>query len=348
MSETSSSQVTPQRILGMGWGFALPLVINAAIQNGIFDALDRSPMTAKELAKETGASERGISAVAGALTGFDLLTKQKDGRYQLAPDAEAFLVKGKPGFHGGMFEHYQSDLIPNWLALSEITRSGQPKTDVDQPETGAVFFEGLVDALFPLNYAAAQTLAQSLEASRAAKGNLNEEVEVLDLAAGSGVWGIAQAQASPRVRVTAVDFENVLAVTRRTAERFGLGGRFRFLSGDIRTADLGQGYSVALLGHILHSEGVTNSRALLKRVFAALRPGGTIAIAEFLVNAERTGPAQGVIFAVNMLVHTTEGDTFSFEEIGSWLKSEGFENIRTLEAPAPSPLILADKPGKAS
>ncbi len=237
-------------------------------------------------------------------------------------------------------------MIPNWLALPEIMRTGSPKRRVDHPEDGAAFFEGFVDSLFPMNYPAAQALARSLEARRSAEGNAKDEVMVLDLAAGSGVWGIAQAQASPRVRVTAVDFEPVLAVTRRTAERFGLGERFRFQTGDLRTAELGTGYSVALLGHILHSEGVVQSRALLKRVFAALRPGGTIAIAEFLVNAERTGPPQALIFAINMLVHTTEGDTYSFEEIGSWLKSEGFENIRVLEVPAPSPLILADKPGR--
>jgi hypothetical protein len=78
MATPSSSLVSPQRILGVGWGFAPPLVIHAAIANGVFDALDRSPMTAKELAKETGASERGISAIAGALVGFELLTKQSE------------------------------------------------------------------------------------------------------------------------------------------------------------------------------------------------------------------------------------------------------------------------------
>jgi SAM-dependent methyltransferase len=344
MSTSLSSQPTPQRILGMGWGFAPPLVIQAAVENGIFDALDRSPMTAKDLAQEIGASERGVSAIAGALVGFELLTKQKDGRYALAPDTAAFLVKGKPAFHGGLFGHFRSDIIPNWLSLPEVTRSGQPQRKVEQPETAATFFEGFVDSLFPMNYPAAQALAHALERQRSAAGKGDGEIRVLDLAAGSGVWGIAQAQASPRVRVTAVDFEPVLAVTRRTADRFGLAERFRFQTGDIRTAELGTGYSVALLGHILHSEGPAHSHALLKRVFAALRPGGTIAIAEFLVNAERTGPPQGLIFAVNMLVHTSEGDTYSFEEISSWLRSEGFENVRMLEVPAPSPLILADKP----
>ncbi len=344
MPELSRPQITTERLMRLAWGFGAPLIIDAAVRNGIFDALDRSPKSAKELAADLGLSERGASAVAGALVGYELLAKQTDGRYKLAPEAEAFLVSSKPGFHGGLFQHLQSDLIPNWLALAEVTRTGCPKTRVDQPGDGAAFFEGFVDSLFPMNYPAAQALAKTVLENHSRDDGSKEPIKVLDLAAGSGVWGVAMAQASPRVHVTAVDFEPVLPVTRRTSQRFGLESRFNFVAGNIGDANFGRGYSVAILGHILHSEGAGHSRALLKRVFEALRPGGTIAIAEFLVNAEHTGPPSSLTFAVNMLVHTTDGTTFSFEEIGSWLKSEGFENIRLLDVPAPSPLILAERP----
>jgi 3-hydroxy-5-methyl-1-naphthoate 3-O-methyltransferase len=78
-------------------------------------------------------------------------------------------------------------------------------------------------------------------------------------------------------------------------------------------------------------------------VFAALAPGGTIAIAEFLVNEDRRGPVGGLFFAINMLVNTENGDTYSFAEISSWLREAGFVDARMLEAPGPSPLILATK-----
>ena len=80
-------------------------------------------------------------------------------------------------------------------------------------------------------------------------------------------------------------------------------------------ADFGNSHQVATLGHILHSEGIERSRALLRRTHAALAPGGTIAIAEFLVDADRRGPLNGLIFAVNMLVNTESGNTYSFDEI---------------------------------
>ena len=158
------------------------------------------------------------------------------------------------------------------------------------------------------------------------------------------MWGIALAQGSPRVTVTSVDWAGVLPVTEKAAARFGLADRFSFVAGDLEAADFGKGHNVATLGHILHSEGEARSRSLLRKTFDALAPGGTIAIAEFLVNKDRTGPVGSLFFATNMLVNTDEGDTYSFEEISAWLTEAGFTNPRLLEAPGPSPLLLATKP----
>ena len=83
----------------------------------------------------------------------------------------------------------------------------------------------------------------------------------------------------------------------------------------------------------------------MKKVFDALAPGGTIAIAEWIPNEERTGPPPALIFAVNMLVATEEGDTFTFGEMSAWLREAGFENPRTMDVPSPNPLVLATKPG---
>ncbi|MEO6817799.1 MAG: methyltransferase, partial [Edaphobacter sp.] len=151
------------------------------------------------------------------------------------------------------------------------------------------------------------------------------------------------AESSPEVTVTAVDWPDVLPVTRATVGKFGLTDRYDFVGGDLLEADFGQGHNVALLGHILHSEGEARSRKLLKKTFEALAPGGTIAIGEFLVEDDRSGPLGSLFFAANMLVNTDEGDTFSFEEISAWLGEAGFTKARLLEVPGPAPLVLATK-----
>jgi len=337
-SQQKSNEPTPERISGLAWGYTIPLVIEAAIGNHVFDSLSVGPLTLDQLSEKTGASKRGLRMIANALVGVQLLAKDGE-RYTLTPESSAFLVSTKPSFHGGIFKHISRSMIPKWLELSTIVRNGRPATAVNSQSEGAEFFEGFVEDIFPISYRAAQTLGQTLKLSAATK-----PVRVLDIAAGSGVWGIALAEHSPQVRVTAVDWERVLPVTKRIATKRNVVDRFTFVPGDINTVDLGTGHDIATLGHILHSEGEARSRKLIKRVFDALAPGATIAIGEFLVNDDRTGPPNGTIFAVNMLVNTDEGDTFSFSEISSWLKAAGFTEPRTVEAPAPSPLVLATKP----
>jgi ubiquinone/menaquinone biosynthesis C-methylase UbiE len=136
----------------------------------------------------------------------------------------------------------------------------------------------------------------------------------------------------------------MIPTTKRITKKFGVRDRFDFIEGDLSKANFGSGYDVATLGHILHSEGEQGSRQLLKKTFRALKSGGTIAIAEWLVNDERTKPLPSLLFCVQMLVNTEKGDTFSFNEIKQWLEDAGFKKVRKLEAPGPSPLILATKP----
>jgi ubiquinone/menaquinone biosynthesis C-methylase UbiE len=238
-----------------------------------------------------------------------------------------------------MILHCSEQLIPKWLRLNEIVATGRPVEAVNQERLGGDFFHRFVADIFPMSYGSAQKLASVLDLDGA-----GQSLSVLDLAAGSGVWGIALAQRSQRVRVTAVDWPEVIPVTRKTVARLGLMKRFQFIAGDLLSADFGGNHAVATLGHILHSEGEERSRALLRRTFDALASGGTVAVAEFLVNDDRTQPLVGLLFAVNMLVNTDSGDTYSFREISSWLGEAGFVNMRTLEAPGPSPLILATKP----
>jgi precorrin-6B methylase 2 len=330
--------VTPERIMQFVWAFAPPLVIEAALRHRVFDVLAKQKLTLGELAQATGASSRGLAAIADVLVGFRLLARDDTGHYALTPESDAFLVSNQPRFIGGIFRHVSAQLLPNWLHLADIVGSGKPARMVHVAGEGAVFFAEFVEDIFPLSYPAARALAGALDLARA-----STPVSVLDLGAGSGVWGIALAQASPHVTVRAVDWPEVLPVTRRVAERFGLGDRLTTVAGDLFEADFGSAHQVATLGHILHSEGVERSRALLRRTHAALAPGGTIAIAEFLVDADRRSPIGGLIFAVNMLVNTEAGGTYTFEEIAGWLTEAGFTNPRQLPAPGPSPLILATR-----
>ncbi len=330
------SAPSPERLTQFAFGFAPPLLLQTAVELQIFDLIDASPMSLAELSSRTGASVRGLRALLNALVGFEFLRKDDGGRYALTPESEAFLVRNKPAFRGDFFT-FVPGMIQHWLNLKEVVKSGKPVVTINSEQEGADFFREFVKSLFNINFAPAMTLAAELKGKR-------EVSSILDLATGSGVWGIVLAEQFRRARVTAVDFPAVLEVTKETAEKHGVADRFRFVGGDLLAVDFGAQHDVAVLGHILHTEGQERSRQLLSKVFASLVAGGTIAIAEWLVNETRTAPPHSLMFAVNMLLHSSDGDTFSFEEISNWLSQAGFHTARQLDAPGVSPLILATKP----
>ena len=332
-----SSSPTPERIMQFAWGFAPTLILEVAINSEIFDFIDKAPRTVAETAAHAKGSERGWRVILNALVGLQFLSKDGD-RYATTPESSTFLVTTKPTFIGGLLRHTSKQLIPQWLNLGEAVRTGKPPLPVNEINSGENFFETLVSDIFNMSYPSSRLLGEHLELAKA-----KEEVKVRDLAAGSGVWGIGLAQQSPKVKVTAVDWPGVIPITKAHVGRFKLESQFDYVAGDLLEVEFPKKQDIVTLGHIFHSEGEERSRALIKKVHQALKPGGTIAIAEFTPNAERTGPPHTLIFAVNMLVHTEKGDTYPFREVEGWLKESGFTNARELPCTGPAPLILATR-----
>jgi len=336
---SSNPEVTPDRIMEMAWSYAPPLILAAAVHFKIFDRVDERPQTLDELAASSGASSRGLKAILNALVGLRFLTRDSQGRFAPTGESATFLVSTKPAYLGGFLEFSASDIVPSWLRLNDAVQSGKPVEKMNEPQAGEAFFQQLVEPIFNLSYPATQAVGKVLRVQE-----LTTPAKVLDIGAGSGVWGIGLAQQSPQISVTALDLPGVLEMTRRVASRFGLQDRFSYLPGDFKNVDFGTGYRFVTIGHILHGEGERNSRELLKKSFAALTSGGTVIVTEFLLNEDRTGPMMPLLFAVNMMVNTEEGNTFTFDEVSSWLAGCGFVNPRKLDAGGPTSAILADKP----
>src|SRR5712691_2498834 len=242
--------VTPERLMELSFAYAPPLIISAGVSNKVFDSLEDDAKTPEQVAEEAGASVRALRILMNALVGLGLLKKDRKGKYSLTPESAAFLLSNKPGTHAGFFGTIAPQLISRWLRLTDIVREGRPAVAVNQETEGTEFFSQLVETIIPMSYPGAQKLADHLKIAKA-----KDQVHVIDLAAGSGIWGIAVAQKSPRVRVTAVDWAGMIPTTKHITQKFGVRDRFVFIEGDLLEANFGSAYDVATLGHILHSEG---------------------------------------------------------------------------------------------
>ncbi|MCA9790659.1 MAG: class I SAM-dependent methyltransferase [Candidatus Eremiobacteraeota bacterium] len=324
---------TPDTVLRYTFAHVPARALSTAVELDLFNHLASGPMTVEELATLAKASARGIRLLTDALWSMELLEREGD-KLKLSEASEAFLVEGRPGYLGGLTR--QSDMSwHSWAQLTPAVVSGTtpvPSLEGDRGE----FFAAWVDALFNLNYPAAQA---------AARHWAGDKTRVLDIGAGSGVWSLAAAEASPQARVTAVDLQPVLdRVTSVFAQKHGVEDRYEFRVGDFHTVDFGdQQFDLAYLGHILHSEGDEGCKTLLERIYRALKPGGVLVIAEMIPDFGKRGHLFPFLFGLNMLVHTHQGDVYTREQLETMCRQAGFTGLEWLDVPAPHPLLGATK-----
>ncbi len=335
MTKTDTNEPNPEKIMETAFAYAATRVLVSGVDLEVFTHIANGNHTSEDIAKAAKASQRGTEILLNSLAALNFITKS-NGTYVLNPLSEKFLVKGTPAYFGDFVKHIDSLWEP-WGDLTRVVKTGKPFQRVDK-EQGVEFFQKLVSQLFPMSYPCAKAAAEILGVGRTWKG-----LNVLDVAAGSGAWGIAFAQNDADTRVTALDWPNVLEVTKKFVDKFKLRQRFSYLPGDLREVDFGNGYDLVILGHICHSEGAEKTRVLLSRAFGALKQGGRLLIADMIPDDERATSVFPLLFAVNMLVNTTEGNTFTMAEYRKWLADAGFCDITAIDAHGPSPLIVAMK-----
>lgn len=327
----------PQRIIDLFFGYSPTFVLATAVQLEVFTALTSGALTAPDVAKATSSSPRGMAMLLDALVSLGLLDKQAN-RYALTPDSEAYLVRGKDGYLGGFFDFLQGNL-QSWLRLTQAVKSGDPIHKMEDQSGSEEFFPPLIRALHVANMGPAHGLARKLGLGTRWRG-----LRVLDVAAGSGVWGIAAAQEDPSTTVAALDFPKILTIAREYAAKAGVADRMSYLETDMRDATFEDNtYDLVILGNICHAEGADATREFLTRVQPAIRPNGKLAIVDMIPNEERTEPPFPLLFALQMLLHTTQGGTFTQSEYTRWLQEAGFKKVEAVDIRFHSPIIVASR-----
>jgi len=337
-SQSTTAGIGPMLILETLYGTCQSAVLAAAVDLNLFTEVGRGNARPESLAQVMGCSARGLRILMNALAKIGFL--EKDGEhFSLSPVSAKFLSTDSPSYLGEFVRVHQGEMVRgSWFQLAQTVRTGKPPAftceNMDQ------FFAELVDPLYTLSAAAAEVAAKTIYGHPSRR-----KLKVLDVAAGSGVWSLALARHDAQTRVTVADSPGVIEkVTKRFAAREGVAEQYDYLPGDLREIDFGEAaYDVAILGHICHGLGVEDNQKLFRRVHRSLKEGGQLLIAEIVPDDERREALFPLLFAVNMLAMTTDGDTFTMSEYRQWLQDAGFKEVITVEAPSPSPLILAHK-----
>ncbi|MDI1313074.1 methyltransferase [Prosthecobacter sp.] len=318
MSDPSAAP-SPQLFFETINAFQKSAALKAAIDLGLFTAIGSNPATAAEIATLCQCPERGIRILADNLTILGFLTK--DGPcYTLTPSSAAFLDQKSPAYFGAAVNFLLAPgLTEAFTDLASTIRRGrlhtteEGTTAADHP-AWVEFARAMGPMMMPTSQGAAALVP--LDPSR--------ETRVLDISASHGAYGIAVAQKNPRAHLVALDWEAVLEVTKENAAAAGLAERFSTITGDAFTVDLGSDYDVVLVPNFLHHFTINECTRFLKRVKAALRPGGKVVIVEFVPNEDRVTPPPAASFSLVMLGTTPEGDAYTFAEYQQMLIEAGF------------------------
>ncbi len=339
MSTTNESihQPNPAIIFEHLSAYQHTAALKAAIELDVFSQIGSDRRSSDAIAKAVGASPRGVRILCDYLAIMGLLGKAKDG-YSLSADAAVFLDKNSPAYMGSATRFLlEPRLISPFLNLADVVRAGRTTL----PDEGTVSHDNPIWVEFakqmaPMVAPAAAEIAESL----AGQG----ELRVLDIAAGHGLFGIMIARHNPMARITALDWPNVLAVATENAAKFGVAGRHTLLPGDAFQADFGGPYDLIMVTNFFHHFDPPTCEALMRKICAALAPGGRCATLDFIPNDDRISPPRAGAFAMMMLGTTEAGDVYTFAEYESMFQKSGFQSSRLQQLnKAPQALVVSQK-----
>jgi predicted O-methyltransferase YrrM len=313
-------------------GFQESRVLLTAVELDVFTAVGAGAAAA-EVAASVGTDPRATEILLNALVSVGALTKTK-GVFRNTAETARYLDARSPDCARTALMH-TAGMFHSWATLTDCVRAGTaaiaPRVERDDPQWTRSFIAAM--------HRGAEGTAAELVRAVGVEG----VGRMLDVGGGSGAYSIAFAQASPSLRAEIFDLEFVLPIAQEHIQEAGLADRITTRAGDLRIDEFGSGFDLVLLSSICHMLDPDENRDLLRRCFRALTPGGRIAIRDFVVGPDRTAPRQAALFAINMLVATRAGSTYTEAEYESWLREGGFRGFRRLD-PA-GDLMVASRPG---
>ena len=325
--------MTPEALRELGSAFQRSRVLLTAYELDLFTALGEGARTSAQVATALGTDSRATDRLMNALCALGLLRKER-GAFANTPAADECLVRGRPRYLSGL--GHTAHLWDSWSGLTRAVRHGGAVDCGDVADRNDEWRTAFIEAM----HARARSTAPDLIALL----DLDGVERVLDVGGGSGIYSMAFVGAGDGIHATVFDLPEVIPLTRAYIEGEGLSERIDTATGDYTTDPLPGGYDLVFLSAIVHSNGPEANAALIDKCAAALRPGGRVVVVDFIMDDDRTTPAHGALFALNMLVATSAGDTFTESEVRGWLAAAGLEGMTRMDTPFGTGIVSGRRP----
>jgi len=325
---------SPEIVFDTLQAYQRSVALRGAIDLDLFTAIAEGNHSLSAIAARIKASEKGTRVLCDYLTTIGFLVK-KGAEYSLTPDSAAFLDRRSPAYLGSMANFLMDPRVAGMLEnIADVIRHGGalPSEDGALARENPMWVE-FARSMAPLMHMPAQSIARIFAGSK--------PIRVLDISAGHGLFGIAFAKQNPRALVTGLDWANVLEVAKENAAQAGVADRYSTIAGSAFEVDFGSGYDIILVPNFLHHFDAATNETLLRKVHAALAPGGFVVAPEFIPNEDRISPARDAMFSMQML-GTPAGDAYTYSELEKMFRNAGFTRSELRElAPLPQRLVVS-------
>jgi predicted O-methyltransferase YrrM len=303
---------TPGAIRELAMNFQSSRILLTAVELRVFGLIGDGGRTSAEIAAKAASHPRATDRLLNALCAMGLLVK-REGHFWNTPESRRYLDDASPDFAAGL--GHTVSMWRSWSGLTDAVREGKPALRAPINERGDAWLTPFIAAM---HYRAAQQAP-----GVAALVGLDGVERVLDVGGGSGAFAMAFAAKAPGLAAVVFDLPNVVPLTREYIAAAGLAGRVTTAVGDYLTDPLPKGFDLVFLSAVIHSNSPTQNAALLASCASALNPGGRVAVVDWVMDDDRVTPPGGAFFALNMLVATDQGDTFTEGEIRGWMNGAG-------------------------
>ena len=308
-------------IMTVARAFMRSRIILTAAELDLFGIVEDSLTTAEKIADRFGFDPRALERVLDCLVTFGLLQKN-GGAYSLTD--ESALYSSKHSASDLPMLLHMSRLWESWSDLTEIVKNG-PGSERNPPKPMDVGSrQAFIGAMHVIGRSLSEDIAGSLD--------LRGYRKLLDIGGGSGTYTIAFLKHDPQLQAILFDLKDVIPMAKERLSPEGLLDRVELVAGDFYSDELPGGCDLALLSAIIHQNSRQQNLELFEKTYRCLEPGGMLLIRDHIMDEQRTWPPEGALFAINMLVNTRGGDTYTFQEVTHDLNEAGFRDVGLLRS----------------
>jgi predicted O-methyltransferase YrrM len=301
---------------------------------------------AAAIAEQCLCDRRGTETLLDALSAMGYFVKTGEpgnARYSVAEEYAAYLDSRHPSSFIPMMRHMACGQR-SWARLAWSVRDGGPQEHAPSL-LGAE--QDRISFIMGMN-SVALGLVEEVMASLFAAGILpfaKPDARILDIGGASGTYTEAFLKKLPEISATIFDLPVGIAQAKKRFAGTDRESRITLVEGDFTKAALPSGFDFAWISAIIHQMDRSGSRRLYASALDALNPGGMVAVRDYVMREDRTSPADGALFGVNMLVNTGKGMVYTFGEIKEDLELAGFMDVvHAVDASGMTAVVTAKKP----